>query len=495
MDKYDVAIRARETRLKRTGARSRRGAVVVLAAILMVVMVAVLAFSIDLGYIATARTEIHRAVDAAALAGAGSLVDGQMAAEDAALEVFSANPIGGKALKDRTSGAENVVFETEVGHWNPASRTFVPSTDLPSAIKVSAMQRGLPLFFGRIFDRQEFQVQSEAIARYLPRDIILTLDFSASMNDDSELRRISEFGQGERSTIESGLLRIYQDLGSPVYGTMQFTPQLITSTNVNTIKQTLGLRYKNKNKWVETPYPYPSGSWDAYIDYVRTSSYLNSAGYRNKYGYMTLINYWLEQQPKYNQTPDLWKVSAQPVQAVKDAVTIFMNYIQAVDCEDHVSLVIYNSPSQTALTEHALTADVDEVADTINRRQAGHYDQMTNIGAGIREARLELDRNARIGAFKMIVLMTDGQANLPSNTTRARQYTIEQAELAAQSGYPVVTISLGHAADKSLMQQVADITKGVHFNIDAGQNVEDYEEELLEVFRQIADDRPLILVQ
>ena len=47
---------------------------------------------------------------------------------------------------------------------------------------------------------------------------MLVLDYSASMNDDSELRRISEYGEGVRETVEANLLQIYQDLGSPTYG-------------------------------------------------------------------------------------------------------------------------------------------------------------------------------------------------------------------------------------------------------------------------------------
>jgi hypothetical protein len=45
------------------------------------------------------------------------------------------------------------------------------------------------------------------------------------------------------------------------------------------------------------------------------------------------------------------------------------------------------------------------------------------------------------------------------------------------------------------MQQIADITEGVHFNIPGGEAVSNYEAQLLEVFREIADDRPLALVR
>ena len=45
------------------------------------------------------------------------------------------------------------------------------------------------------------------------------------------------------------------------------------------------------------------------------------------------------------------------------------------------------------------------------------------------------------------------------------------------------------------MQEVADTTGGIRCNVPGGQSVDDYEEDLKDVFRQIADDRPLKLVQ
>ena len=47
-----------------------------LTAILMIVLMALLALSIDTGYMYTMQTELDRSVDAAALAGAASLVEG-----------------------------------------------------------------------------------------------------------------------------------------------------------------------------------------------------------------------------------------------------------------------------------------------------------------------------------------------------------------------------------------------------------------------------------
>jgi hypothetical protein len=210
---------------------------------------------------------------------------------------------------------------------------------------------------------------------------------------------------------------------------------------------------------------------------------------------MTFMNYLLESKPKNNQTPDLWKTREQPITAVKDAVTVFLAYLQEVDTDDRLGLSVYTYSDGTAKLESGLTYDMQHVEDISRRRQAGHYDYYTNISAGMRKARQELENNARIGAFKMIVLMTDGIANRPTNSTVARQAALNEAGLAANDHYPIVTISLGSGADTALMQQIADMTTGVHFNIPGGQTVSEVEEDLKDVFRAIADDRPLKLVQ
>jgi Mg-chelatase subunit ChlD len=197
----------------------------------------------------------------------------------------------------------------------------------------------------------------------------------------------------------------------------------------------------------------------------------------------------------HSQTPDLWKTSEQPITAVKEAVKVFLAYLQEVETDDQLGLAVYTSENDTAKLEVGLTNDFQLVEDISRQRQAGHYDKMTNIGAGIQTARIELDDNARPGAFKMIVLMTDGIANLPDDTAVAKQFAVNQAQLCADKGYPIITVSLGAGADTGLMGQIATITGGVHFNIPGGQSVAEYEEDLKDVFRDVAADRPLKLVK
>ncbi|MGM0489428.1 MAG: vWA domain-containing protein, partial [Planctomycetota bacterium] len=455
----------------------------------------------------------------------------------------------------------------------------------------------LPMFFGKALGQRSFDMASESIAIYQPRDILLVLDLSGSMNDDSELKSIGRFG---KDVIMDGLETIYQELDSPEYGdVMEFEPQYITVEGVDPAlpsmpKITVEYRYRSvyvtstkdlsnvvirgyddhdtkfdglsghagtfgtgdriKRVWVKSgpndsgegpgygepfdfhpdriraiiktalglddvEYPYNSGSWNDFIDYGRYDWDNYNAGFHYQFGYANLINYWLERKPAHHQTRDLWKVSAQPITAVKDAVDAFMEYVTLVDTNDRLGLAVYNtSDGEGEVIEvengtgelvpliHDTVMEgegFDKVVEASNRRQAGHYHDYTNIGAGMEAARemlkTEPDGGAgRVGAFKMIVLMTDGRANWHNgsySTSAAEHHVISEAYAAADQHLPIVTISLGAGADTGLMQEVADITHSRHFNIPGGQSVDEYRQELIDVFREIADDRPLQLVK
>ena len=469
--------RTPKSREGRKPASKRRGSVITLIAVFSVALLGMVAFAIDLGYVATVDTELQRATDAGALAGAGMLVNGTQEAEAVVRDYVKQNLVGATTVTDND-------IVVEFGQWDDTAKTFTLGGTLPSAVRVTVNRPDQPLFFARIFGYDQFSLSTSAIATYQPRDIMIVLDYSASMNDDSELRHIYSIGQ---AAVEANLLEIWNELGSPTFGNMQWQPVYISSDNTSTIKSLLGLD--------NVAYPYPSGSWSDYINYVKSDYYNYYAGYYKKYGLLNWVNYLLQRKPKANQTPDLWMTSEQPITAVKDAVSVFLAYLQEAETDDRVGLSVYTHTSGGGYLESGLTSDMQLIETISRQRQAGHYDYYTNIGGGMQVAREELEQNARPGAFKLMVLMTDGIANRPSNTSTAQQFALDEADLAADAGIPIVTISLGASADTALMQEIADRTGGVHFNIPGGQSVAEYEEDLKDVFRQVADDRPLKLVQ
>ena len=454
--------------------KQRRGAVVVFFALMVVALLGMVAFAVDTGYIFTVDTELQRASDAGALAGAGVLVQGVDVAEAVTREYVKANIVGARDVLDSE-------IEVEFGHWDANSRSFAANPIQPSALRVNVVREQQPLFFARIFGRETFDVSASSVAQFRPREVMLVLDYSGSMNDDSELKSVSKLG---RSTVEANIADIYAELGSPTFGNMSFGTQYISTTNTTTVLNILGLN--------GAAYPFPGGSWPDYVDYVKNRI---TSDYRRDYGYLTWVDYLQNRQPKASQTPVLWQTSEQPITALKNAVAVFLAYMEEVDTDDRIGLAVYNSTSQLGLLEHGLTDDYSTIETISRQRQAGHYDVYTNISGGLKVAREEIENNARDGAFTLIVLMTDGIANRPSDTSTAKAAVNTEAQLAADADIPVVTISLGAGADTALMQSVADVTGGKHFIVEGGQQPYEYEEDLKDVFREIADDMPLQLVQ
>lgn len=470
----------------RTAARSRRGTILIWVAALMIVLLGFTALAVDVGHLYAVQADLQLAADSAALAGAEGLTVGTSSARARAIQYAAKNDANGQPVSISDS---NVEF----GLWNSTSHTFTPVSGnggtYPDAVRVTAALNeasgnSVSLHFAKALGIADADVAASAIAYYGARDIVIVLDYSASMNDDTSLGHIDEIGS---TAMYNNIYQMWLDLGAPTYGNMQFNPVYISSNSISTVKSQLGLN--------NVAYPFPSGSWNDYIDYVMTDNTVKNAGYQKKYGYLTFIDYLQTEQPKYSQTPVLWRASAQPVTAVKNAVTVLLDYLRQVQTKDRVALVSYTAADGTAKIESSLTNDFTVIQTKCNQMQAGHYDEYTNIGAGILKARQELNNNGREGTFKFIVLLTDGIANRPTNASVAKNYTLQQANAAKADGYPILTISLGAEADVNLMQQVANITGGVHFNVPGGQSVSAYTEDLMDVFSQVAAHRPLKLVR
>jgi hypothetical protein len=420
------------------------------------------------------------------------------------------------------------------------------------------------LFFGPVIGHDRATLRTSAIATFQPRDIMLVLDYSASMNDDSELGAIDTLGQ---TAVEANIQQMWQELGSPTYGNLAFVPDWVTvpgssiptrvkwmntSIEVSTTatidgvklhfsngnQQTFGATTTNPKTYTgsgtnankrivraevrkgttwetyyfndddnyadikrglgldSVTYPYPIGSWNEYIDYALSNSDHAAAGYRYKFGMLTLVNHWNKNRPMNNETPDLWKISQQPMTALKDSVDVLANYLLDVSAEDYVGLSVYTYPDASgARLEAGLGSSLNTIKTISRQRQAGHYDHFTNIGAGMRTARIELEANHRPKSFQMMILMTDGLPNRTSTSSSPSQFPIDEAYLAKASDIKIMTVSVGAGADTALMQQIADITGGKHFNVPGGASVAVYAEDLKRIFGEIAADRPLKLIQ
>jgi hypothetical protein len=140
----------------------RRGATLLLAALLMVLLLAVVAFAVDIGRIVLVRTQLQVAADSAALAAASEVTDSLADRVAIAQRYADAHRAGGTAVK---LNAADVVF----GVWDYQDRTYTASDSLVNAIQVTARRDKssggrVPLLFGRVLGTSSSAVSAEAIA-------------------------------------------------------------------------------------------------------------------------------------------------------------------------------------------------------------------------------------------------------------------------------------------------------------------------------------------
>jgi len=160
--------------------RGERGQTIVLVAISMVSLLAMAALAIDVVTLYVARTEIQRAADIAALAGAKALADSGITS----LPASDPNLTGGEAQTLAQSMANaaisavlpnNLVAGAQPTQPSPAVYNFTTATVTAvnnPQVTVTLQQANLPTFFARIFGRTGASVQASATAEaYSPSNM------------------------------------------------------------------------------------------------------------------------------------------------------------------------------------------------------------------------------------------------------------------------------------------------------------------------------------
>lgn len=295
-----------------------------------------------------------------------------------------------------------------------------------------------------------------------------------------------------------------------------------------------GEKFTDSNSAVKTQfglgsvaYPFPSGSWDSFIDFCRTDSSVKNAGYRRQYGGLNFVQYLLTQKPLYSQTPVLWKTPHYPFHAMKQGVTMFTTFLSELQMNDELGIATYDDSSRVEkildfdgysidLSSNPITNNYAALNAIQTHRQAGHYEQYTAMGAGIYEGRTLLANHARYGAKPTLLIMTDGQANrspsgwtAPGNWNWAaltdydgngvanyttndvhKKYAFYQAREAINAGYTIHTLTVGADADRDLMKAIAFAGKGVWVDVPGGSSVQEMEVQMLAAFAQVAAKLP-----
>jgi hypothetical protein len=152
----------------------RRGVVLILMAIALLMLVGFVGLALDTGVAALTLHQIQNASDAAALAGARILGDPNWPdlaeVRTAAVAVAEANRTAGVPLElDRNDGnAEN--GDIVIGRYERLHGTFRATEELPNAVLVNGRRTGssltgpVPLLFGPIFDTATVNLARYAIA-------------------------------------------------------------------------------------------------------------------------------------------------------------------------------------------------------------------------------------------------------------------------------------------------------------------------------------------
>lgn len=170
----------------------RRGAIALLAAILIGVLLIAAAISIDIAYMQYTRSELRAATDAAARAAGEALsrTDDIALARNAAKNAALQNLVGGRPL---VLDDQQIVFgnsqEEDNGRW-----AFVPNVEPYNSVQVRGAREGtgaageVELFFGGLLGVRSFAPEFHAAVvkgDFLQRDFAVIVDRSGSMNSSA----------------------------------------------------------------------------------------------------------------------------------------------------------------------------------------------------------------------------------------------------------------------------------------------------------------------
>ena len=446
----------------------RRGIVTVLAVFMLVVLFAFVALSVDTGAMIVAQTNLQNAADAASLAASQEVVraiqdyttngsqpnvtmDSYAAsrARIVAQEIASANGAYLDPAVDVSFGRRlyRSSDNTWPITWNAEPFNVVKVTLRRENVNVRANGGQLPLSFGWAVGKNSVPLRAVASAFVESRDLVLILDQSGSMNDDSSFGAMSSLG---KSTVDKYLDKMWDELqaANPKwngtseskfpstlgrmttkagitdnYSTSSSTVTSIRNTISNAIGSTadsttvehlvsMNLHLTNSNGTPKYPFPQvgtnsngtpksrPSQTtslvnWYYYCVYV---NYYAPSPYRGYYGFRTLIGYLEDYRESYAESEDLWRTSHYPFASVKNGATMFCDFLGDLNYGDQLGYVSYATTArwETSLNQdgysvnlgsNPLTDDYQKINLLQRHMQAGHYTSTTAIGDGILKAR------------------------------------------------------------------------------------------------------------
>jgi Flp pilus assembly protein TadG len=237
----------------------RPGTILPLTVLSLIVMCGFVALSVDLGLIAAAKTQCQNAADASAMAGARSL-DGTPSqnigslgspntAIDNLVKVATVNKVVAQTLS-----ASNVSYQLGSWHYDRPNQQFtvVLGTPLPGdnynlaqvTVNYPVSTYFAPAFAllpGNSSFNSSISVTATATAAHRPRDISIILDYSGSMNNESDLWNNEGYLDNGKTNTTSG------------YRWPQSSNPNLTSNNTETVYPLFG-HYANEKNYADYPH-------------------------------------------------------------------------------------------------------------------------------------------------------------------------------------------------------------------------------------------------
>ena len=142
--------------------RDQRGAVAVVVALSLVVILGVAALAVDASFLYSLRAQLQATADSAALAGASQLPDDDETTEAAVL-------YAGKNMPSATHGTVLAAADVTLGRWDDETRTFDSAGVPVNAVQVVARRaetndNAAELYFARVLGFHETDVNTAAVA-------------------------------------------------------------------------------------------------------------------------------------------------------------------------------------------------------------------------------------------------------------------------------------------------------------------------------------------
>ncbi len=162
----------------------RRGAMIVLLAVMMSLFMIAVIFTVDVAYMQMVKTDVRIAADLSAKAGVEALLRTETSskAKKAAKQFLKLNTVANQTMKFNNDDIEmGKVVQNSSNKWE-FQKNQTPYNSMRVTVRLDDnANASVPLFFARFFDNQNYKPQHTSVAANLVHEIVLCIDRSHSM--------------------------------------------------------------------------------------------------------------------------------------------------------------------------------------------------------------------------------------------------------------------------------------------------------------------------